>query len=456
MLRILTSALVGTTPMERRLTLDKIELAANNARIAIYVLPGALVAMAAVSLQWAQPVTAALWLGAGLLATALVSWSYRFIDRVRDDLGRVEQAGGALMLGNGLLQALLISGAILFWDPATPESHLFWLLVLAVCQATAAAVLAPWLAAGLSTGVLGAAASGLAFWQGGFTYMLVGSMGLMLMVALGGVAFSLNKTAAAMLRLRREQAKLIEDLTGANKAKTDFLANMSHELRTPLNAIIGFSEVMKDEMMGPLGAKAYKGYTNDIHASGTLLLSLINDILDMAKIDAGKFELHEEEVDLGALVDEARRMLQLKADKAGVSLVNDVPPGIKLWADRRAIRQVALNLATNAVKFTPAGGFVRASVKLGPKGELGLQVRDTGRGIQAEDLEKVFENFGQSRHDIAAAKDRGTGLGLPIVRGLMRAHGGDVTITSELGKGTRVFVSLPAHRIMSFGQAKAA
>ncbi len=145
-------------------------------------------------------------------------------------------------------------------------------------------MLAPWLTAGLSTGVLGAAASGLAFWQGGFTYMLVGGLGLMLMVALGGVAFSLNKTAASMmLRLRREQAKLIEDLTGANKAKTDFLANMSHELRTPLNAIIGFSEVMKDEMMGPLGAKPYKGYTNDIHTSGTLLLSLINDILDLPR-----------------------------------------------------------------------------------------------------------------------------------------------------------------------------
>ncbi len=240
----------------------------------------------------------------------------------------------------------------------------------------------------------------------------------------------------------------IAQAEAANRAKSDFLANMSHELRTPMNAILGFSEIIKDEVLGPNGQPRYRAYAADIHSSGEHLLTLINAVLDLSKIEAGKQELYESDVDLFAVLDDAMRVIRQRADEKGVSLVNDVPRRVRVYADASALRQVALNLGTNAVKFTPSGGSVRLSLAL-TEGQLAIQVQDTGSGIKPEDMERIFETFGQGRHEVAAL-ERGTGLGLPIARGLMRAHGGDIAICSAPGQGTTVLASLPGTRILQW------
>jgi signal transduction histidine kinase len=250
-----------------------------------------------------------------------------------------------------------------------------------------------------------------------------------------------NELEAHRSALEAARAEAIQ----ASEAKSQFLANMSHELRTPLNAILGFSDLMHQEIRGPLGHSSYKGYAQDIHRSGAHLLSLINDILDLSKIEAGRFELHESVFNPHRAFQTAFKLLELRAAQAGVTLHNQVSPHIDLQGDERAMQQIALNLLTNAVKFTPSGGSVHAQSFLDADW-LTLKIVDNGKGIAPDDLERVFENFGQGRHD-HAVKDRGTGLGLPIVRGLIEAHGGDVRIKSQVGRGTAVVIRLPAQRV---------
>ena len=230
---------------------------------------------------------------------------------------------------------------------------------------------------------------------------------------------------------------------------------MSHELRTPLNAVIGFSDLMRLEMMGPIGTPVYLDYLNDINASGAHLLKVISEILDMSKIEAGKLELKETESDLRAAFADAFGMLRLRARDGGVVLTNAICEDLRVVADDTALRQVALNVVMNAIKFTPEGGRVEVSAAIGPDGGIAICVADTGCGIRAEDIERVFEPFGQGRHDIAA-KERGTGLGLPIVRSLMRAHGGDAHLESAPGRGTTVTLTLPKERVLAAPQAQAA
>jgi two-component system cell cycle sensor histidine kinase PleC len=245
------------------------------------------------------------------------------------------------------------------------------------------------------------------------------------------------------LEVRRAEVETArQEAIKASEAKSEFLANMSHELRTPLNAIIGFSDLMAQEIRGPLGHPSYKGYAIDINKSGAHLLSLINDILDLSKIEARQFELNVSVFNPSRTFQSAFDLLALKAADAGVTLYNQVSPHFDLQGDARAMHQIALNLLTNAVKFTPAGGSVHAQSFLDAQW-LTLKVIDTGRGIAPDDLDRVFASFGQGRHDHAPS-DRGTGLGLPIVRGLIEAHGGDVRIDSQLGRGTTVTVRLPA------------
>jgi signal transduction histidine kinase len=244
----------------------------------------------------------------------------------------------------------------------------------------------------------------------------------------------------AALEAARQQA------IQASEAKSQFLANMSHELRTPLNAILGFSDMMMQEIRGPLGHASYKGYAGDIHKSGAHLLSLINDILDLSKIEAGRFELHQSIFNPHETFQSAIGLLSLRAGDAGVTLHNQVSPHFDLSGDERAMQQIALNLLTNALKFTPPGGSVHAQSYLDATW-LTLKIIDTGKGIAPDDLDRVFESFGQGRHDQASA-DRGTGLGLPIVRGLIQAHGGDVRIESQVGRGTTVVIRLPAALVL--------
>jgi signal transduction histidine kinase len=240
---------------------------------------------------------------------------------------------------------------------------------------------------------------------------------------------------------KMEQARLQAEL--ANRAKGDFLANMSHELRTPLNAIIGFSEVLATEILGPVADQRQLEYIKDIHSSGLLLLSIINDVLDMSKIEAGKLELAKELVAVQPVITEAIRMVSERARSRKVRLVSALPSGeVAVWGDERAIKQIMLNLLSNAVKFSHEGGRVNIRVTAIGSESLVLEVEDFGIGMSVEEIERALQPFGQAK----AATTRthgGTGLGLPIAKGLAEAHGGTLVIDSRPEKGTLVRVVLP-------------
>jgi PAS domain S-box-containing protein len=246
-------------------------------------------------------------------------------------------------------------------------------------------------------------------------------------------------------RLVLEQALATAEM--ANRAKSEFLANMSHELRTPLNAIIGFSEIIGTQAMGPLGNPSYAEYAQDIHESGRLLLDLINDILDLSKIEAGKKELQERVVDIPRVVRSSLRLVRERAEKSGVTLETDItemlPP---VRADEVALKQILSNLLTNAVKFTTAGGTVTCGARIGEGGRLELLVRDTGIGMREEDIAKALEPFRQIEGSLSR-KAGGVGLGLPLVQALTRLHGGGTVVNSQLGIGTSIIVWLPADRV---------
>ena len=249
------------------------------------------------------------------------------------------------------------------------------------------------------------------------------------------------KATEQALRVAKDEAEQ------ANRAKGEFLASMSHELRTPLNAIIGFSEILRDELFGPLGDARYREYVRDVHASGAHLLDLISDVLDLSKIDAGRYELHEEKVDLGLLAATCITMIQPRADTGGVRLSALLPPQLpQIWGDSRSLKQVVLNLLSNAVKFTPAGGTVEFTIGFDAAG-VALRVSDTGIGIAAEALAKVLQPFSQA-DAMTSRKFGGTGLGLPISKQLVELHGGMLSITSALGGGTVATVRLPPGRIL--------
>ncbi|WP_421708391.1 ammonium transporter [Algihabitans sp.] len=257
---------------------------------------------------------------------------------------------------------------------------------------------------------------------------------------------------------KREQAvravhKAKEQAESANAAKSNFLASMSHELRTPLNAVIGFSEVMREQTFGPLGSQRYRDYVGDIHGSAKHLLSLINDLLDLSKIEANKYQLCEEELDVGETVETALRLVRPLAERKGLTLTARVPDRDDafalplLLADERALHQILLNLLSNACKFTDTGGDVLVSACREPDGRVAIAVQDSGIGMSRAQIRQALEPFVQvdSR---TRRTDQGTGLGLPLARSLAELHGGSFVMTSEVGYGTEIVVRFPLHRIV--------
>lgn len=287
----------------------------------------------------------------------------------------------------------------------------------------------------IALGILGPFIA-LQFWYTGRPWVLR-------MIEDSRLRFEVEDLARALEEARDDALHKRFEAEAANASKTAFLANMSHELRTPLNAILGFSEIIAQETFGPVGAQRYRDYAADIHASGAHLLSLINDLLDVSKIEAGRMDIAPHALDATNVFATALKLIGAKAREKNQRLaivVEDSAPA--LWADERAVKQILINLVSNAVKFTPHGGRIDVIASRAVRGDFQILVRDNGPGITPDKLDKIFMPFNQvdNRFDRQAG---GTGLGLALVRGLAELHGGRAWMESEFGKGCSVFVTLP-------------
>lgn len=265
-----------------------------------------------------------------------------------------------------------------------------------------------------------------------------------LMATIGDLSKSekeLQAKASELSKLNQDYQLEKERAEAANLSKSQFLANMSHELRTPLNAVIGFSEILRSKMFGPLGSDKYEEYSNDIHSSGKHLLGLINDILDMSKIEAGQMQIQPEKLNMGPVIDEAVKLISTQAEKKHIEITHHIESDLALLADRRAMKQVFLNLLSNAVKFTNQNGSISVRAKQRSRA-IYFTVRDTGIGIPKHALAKIGQPFEQVQNQFTKSKE-GSGLGLAISRSLIELHKGNMRISSKEGSGTIISVRIP-------------
>ena len=443
---------------------DLMRLFAQSHRSAMPVMCLLVFSIGVSALMWVPPVMVMSWTAIVCISLALVyGCSVAFLDKHPDetDLASWRRRMVLAESVNGVAWALIV---ILLLQAQDPNARSFVLVVLLLVAAMTAMVASaiPYAVAGglvpVTIAIVYALGPATGLDSLALCFLCVGAMIYFVTLAnrlhatsIDGQSFRAEKDA---LIAELEQAKLNSDearrrAEEANLAKSRFLATMSHELRTPLNAILGFSEVMKSELFGAHAVPAYKEYSDDIHASGQHLLMLINEILDLSRVEAGRYELKEEPVTLVHVVEECRHLLAMRARNRDIrideALDDDLP---RIWADERAVRQVALNLLSNAIKFTPPGGSVVIKVGWTRAGGQYLSIRDTGPGIPPEEIPVVLSSFGRGSLAQKNAEE-GTGLGLPIVKGLVELHGGEFQLKSKLREGTEVVVIFPPERVMN-------
>ena len=444
-----------------------VELLRLFAQSHIGAMPGVGLLMAtigAMALLWAPRSMVLLWLSLVTLGLAL---SYRFATRfLAIAPGEVDARAwrrlfvlGEALQGTiwGLIIVLLVNSS----DPILLTFVLFVMLLLAAMTAMIAAPLPLAVYWGLAPITL----SAIIFMAGKQNLDSLPLAGLAIGAQLYFVALAkrLYRTSLETLTFQSEKDILIGELEQAksnsdearrraeeaNLAKSRFLATMSHELRTPLNAILGFSEVMKSELFGAHAVDAYKEYSGDIHSSGQHLLMLINEILDLSRVEAGRMELQEESVSLTGVVEDCHHLLNLRAKKRDIAVSEAVEAELpRLWGDERALRQITLNLLSNAIKFTPQGGSVVLKLGWTAAGGLFLCVKDNGPGIPEAEIPVVMSSFGRGALAQKNA-DEGSGLGLPIVKGLVEMHGGTFELRSKVREGTEALVTFPPGRVMN-------
>ncbi len=432
-------------------------LSASLAVVLLAVMIGVL------SSLWAGPTVAATWTAAVLLIhTGMTSMCRRFLGgwqgRAKLKGWRVRFVLGDLVFG---LAWMLNVSVIVRSDAGTGTVMLFVMLLIVAVESMIASSLPVAMLAATIPVTLAVAVDFAA--RGGLPNYVLATLALTAQGYFTMLTHRLYSTTLATIEARAEKDALIGELEqakaksdearrhaeAANIAKSRFLAQMSHELRTPLNAILGFSEVMKSEVFGPHAIPIYKEYAGDIHNSGVHLLNLINEILDLSRIEAGRYELNEEAVSLPQIVEDCHHLLKLRAKNRGITIHEVFEPELpRLWADERAVRQICLNLLSNAIKFTPQGGEIWLKVGWTASGGQYMTVKDTGSGIAEEEIPVVLASFGQGSNAIKSA-EQGTGLGLPIAKSLVDLHGGTFTLRSKLREGTEVIVTFPSERVMA-------
>lgn len=419
--------------------------------------------IAAAASLWLPIFLAASWSSAVLASSlVIVALSRRYLAKRPEDI-RPMRWRRLFALAEGLHGLCWAAILALFIHVDAPGAKIFvttTLLIVSALIVMLSASIPIAVYAGLSPIILGIM---LFFWD----RRDIDSVTMALMAASAQLFFiflanRLYASSVATIGFRAEKDALIAELETANAnsdearrkaeeanlAKSRFLATMSHELRTPLNAILGFSEVMKNEIFGTHANTAYKEYSSDIHGSGQHLLNLINEILDLSRIEAGKYELNEEAISLMGVVDDCRHMLAMRAKAKGQTIRELAEPELpRVWADERAIRQVVLNILSNAIKFTPQGGEITIKVGWTAAGGQYVTVTDTGPGIPENEIPIVMQSFGRGSLAIKTA-EQGSGLGLPIVKGLVDLHGGGFHLKSKPRAGTEVTITLPAERVM--------
>ena len=419
--------------------------------------------VACMATLWAPPVFVGTWFGGVALVFGLLLLQCRQFLAQRGDTVDVRAWTRRFMLAETSHAAVWGSIVMLLYDVSEPGARTFVLIALLMFAAMSAMIsaTAPMAVyAGLAPVTLAIvlfmrpfqdmAQLPITMLAAGAQLYFVVLAGRLYTTSLDSLSFRLDKQN---LIVELEQAKANSDearrrAEEANLAKSKFLATMSHELRTPLNAILGFSEVMKAELFGPHAVAAYRDYSNDIHFSGQHLLTLINEILDLSRVEAGRYDLREESVSLGNIVEDCQHLLALRAKKREVTVHLAIEPALpRIWADERAVRQIALNILTNAIKFTPQGGRVDVKVGWTQSGGQYLCIRDTGPGIPEEEIPVIMSSFGRGSLAQKNAEE-GTGLGLPIVKGLVELHGGTFSLKSKVREGTEVIVVFPPQRVM--------
>ncbi|HSM96372.1 MAG TPA: HAMP domain-containing sensor histidine kinase [Rhizomicrobium sp.] len=450
-----------------RLALDEMRIALTNTRPNKWIIPALGAILCVMFSPWVRIPVLAAWMAltlAGLIPMQVIGTLFLKRD---PPPSKLREWRTRCMVGNIAFMLCWASMGPLFWEHGDSFNHMMLMLVIACTLAGDTALMS----ASRPFAISGAIVYGgllilLPLREGGLVYESLSVLALLYSLYMFSLSHQIHRTVRDMLLLRYDKNDLIAALAAskiesdraleraenASRAKSEFLANMSHELRTPLNAIIGFSEMIQS---GAFAAKTEE-YSKLIGDSGHHLLTLINDILDLAKIEAGRMILRESDIDLAPLVDDRVALMSSKAQAGQITLQSDVPAGCPgLRGDERALKQILLNLLSNAVKFTPRGGHVSVRVQAQPDGALALTVTDDGMGIAKSDQDRVFESFGQGRHDVTTA-EKGTGLGLPIVKGLVEAHGGRITLQSAVGEGTRVTIIMPASRVLKAEVLRAA